>query len=72
MDSKGVLEKMNMFKFFRKKVKCPECDVGLDKIDGGTCLTCNGTCIVTFSIFSYWSENRLREKYGYPRLVRIS
>ncbi len=57
---------------FRKKVKCPECDVGLDKIDGGTCLTCNGTCVVTFSIFSIWRENKLREKYGFPRLERIT
>ncbi len=59
-------------KIFEKKVKCPECNAtGRDTFDRGQCLACHGSKIVTMSIFSIWSENRLREKYNYPRLERI-
>lgn len=58
---------------FRKKVKCPECNgTGLDTFDNGECLACYGSKVVTMSIFNIWSENRLREKYNYPRLERIT
>ncbi len=57
----------------QKKVKCPECNAtGRDTFDGGECLACHGSMVVTMSIFKIWSENRLREKYNYPRLVRIT
>jgi len=59
--------------FFQKKVKCSECDAtGRDKFDGGQCLACHGTTVVEMSIFSIWRENKLREKYNYPRLERIT
>lgn len=66
MDYLTLKKKVNCIGCVNKDPKIP------DVIDGEVCKYCKGKRFLIYSIFLIWRENRLREKYNFPRLERIT